>query len=306
LLHLNEDELRRQLGEDKRKLFAVRSQRVWPGRDEKVLTAWNGLTIDAFARAAQAFDQPALAHIAGKAADFLLQRMRTSNGRLLRTYMTGSDPKLNGYLEDYSFLVEALVSLYEATFEPKWIQEAGAVADVMIEQFWDSTNGGFFYTGKDHEQLLTRSKDPQDNAIPSGNSMAATALLRLAKLTGRADFLDKAEKTLGLFRGLMAEHPMAAGQMLIALDFYLGPVQEFAVAGDPNDAETRRVLAAIRSGFRPNKVVALGRGRQEEAKFVPLLADRPAKGTVTTYICQNLTCEAPLIGAEAVVAKLGK
>src|SRR5262249_40394249 len=145
---------------------------------------------------------------------------------------------------------------YEATFEPRWVRAAREVAGVMIDEFWDPAEGGFFYTGRAHEQLIARTKDPQDNAIPSGNSMAATGLLRLGQLTGHHGVLDRAEKTLRLFRGLMTDHPMAAGQMLAALDFYLGPVQEFAVVGDPGAEDTRRVLRAIRSGFNPNRVVA--------------------------------------------------
>ena len=126
--------------------------------------------------------------------------MRTPDGRLLRTWSAGSAPKLNGYLEDYAFLLDALVTLYEATFEPRWIEAALDLAGVMVEQFWDEAEGGFFYTGRDHEQLIARTKDPHDNATPSGNAMAVTALLRLAKLTGRADLRDKAEGTLRLFR----------------------------------------------------------------------------------------------------------
>src|SRR5262249_8373761 len=145
----------------------------------------------------------------------------------------GAEPRLNAYLEDYAFLIDALVSLYEATFAPRWMAAALELAERMVDQFWDETEGGFYYTGRDHEALITRTKDPHDSSIPSGNSMAVTALLRLARLTGRHDLFEKAEATLRLFQGLMANSPTAAGQMLIALDFYLGPVQEFAVAGNP-------------------------------------------------------------------------
>ena len=143
--------------------------------------------------------------------------------------------------------------------------------------------------------------------MPSGNSMAVTALLRLHKLTGRADLLEKAETTMRLFRGLLAQHPMAAGQWLTALDFYLGPVQEFAVIGDPAAAETQRVLRALRSGFRPNRVVALkpaGPGGEAAEKALPLLAGKTAAGPVATYVCEDFTCRAPLVGAEAVEAAL--
>jgi uncharacterized protein YyaL (SSP411 family) len=308
LLGLPEAELQRRLAEGRRKLFEVRGRRVWPGRDEKTLTSWNGLMIAALAQAAQALDEPAYAADAARAADFLLGRMRTADGRLLRTTSAGAQPKLNGYLEDYSFLIDGLVSLYEATFAPRWLEAALGLTDVMLEQFWDPAEGGFFYTGRDHEALIARTKDPQDNAVPSGNSMAVTALLRLAKLTGRADLLERAERTLRLFRGLL-DHPMAAGQWLTALDFYLGPVQEFAVVGDPAGADTKRVLRAIRGGFRPNRVVALKPAGAEGAaaeRAVPLLAGKTADGAVTTYVCQDFTCQAPLVGAEAAEAALAR
>jgi uncharacterized protein YyaL (SSP411 family) len=307
LLHLPEPELHARLNEARRKLYDVRSRRVWPGRDEKVLTAWNGLMIDAFARAAAVLDKPAYAETAVRAADFLLTRMRGPDGRLLRTYSAGAQPKLNAYLEDYSFLINALVSLYETTFTPRWVEQALDLSEVMIEQFWDPAESGFFYTGRDHEQLIARSKDPQDNATPSGNSMAVTALLRLAKLTGRMDLWQKAEATLQLFRGLMAQAPMAAGQMLTALDFYLGPVPELAVVGPAAGEETRRVLRAVFAPFRPNQVVAFHdaaapAGRAEE--LLPLLQGKKALEPVTLYVCENFTCQTPLVGAAAAEAAL--
>jgi uncharacterized protein YyaL (SSP411 family) len=303
LLHLSVEDLRRSLAESRRKLLEVRGRRVWPGRDEKTLTSWNGLMIDAFALAAQVLDRPEYAATAERAADFLLTRMRTADGRLLRTYSAGSEPKLNAYLEDYAFLVNGLVTLYEATFNPRWVEAGSDLARVMVEQFWDGAEGGFFYTGRDHEALIARTKDPHDSSIPSGNSMAAFALLRLAKLTGHPDWLQKAEATLKLFRGLMARSPMAAGQMLVALDFHLGPVQEVAVVGDAAGEETRRVLRVLRGRFRPHQVVALkpahdGAPRLEQ--IIPLLAGKTAQGPVTTYVCQDFTCRAPLVGAEAV------
>src|SRR5262249_32886836 len=158
--------------------------------------------IAAFAQAAAVLEDPAYTETAVRAADFILTKMRTQDGRLLRTYSAGSQPKLNGYLEDYSFLLDALVSLYEATFEPRCLETGLDLAEVMVDQFWAGSEAGFFYTGRDHETLIARGKDPHDNAIPSGNSMAVTALLRLARLTGRMDLQEKAEATLRLFRGL--------------------------------------------------------------------------------------------------------
>jgi uncharacterized protein YyaL (SSP411 family) len=307
MLRLPEVEMRRILDESRRKLLEVRSRRVWPGRDEKALTSWNGLMIQALAQAAQVLDDPSYAETASRAADFILRRMRRPDGRLLRTYSAGAEPKLNAYLEDYAFFLDSLVTLYEATFTPRWLEAALDLAQVMIGQFWDPAEGGFFYTGKDHEELIARTKDPHDSSIPSGNSMAVTALLRLGKLTGRVDLLEKAETTLRLFAGLMTSTPLAAGQMLVALDFYLGPVEEVAVVGDPGRDETHRVLRAVRTAFRPNKVVALRNSTvsaDSADDLLPLLKEKPAAGAVTTYICQNLTCQAPLVGAEAAETAL--
>jgi uncharacterized protein YyaL (SSP411 family) len=301
-----EPPLRDFLAECRQRLFEARARRVRPGLDDKALTAWNGLMITAFATAAGALDEPEHAAVAGKAAAFILARMRTSRGLLLRTWSSGAEAKLNGYLEDYAYLLEGLVALYEATFEPRWIGHALELAEIMVEQFWDEEGGGFFFTGKDHEKLIARSKDPLDNATPSANAVAVTALLRLVRLTGRNDLMDRAEATLRLYRGLLESHPQAAGQMLIALDFYLGPVQEFAVVGEPGAAEVRRVFRAINADFRPRKVAGLrpvvGSVRED---WLPLLAGRHTPpGQVSTYICENFTCQAPLLGAEAVEAAL--
>jgi hypothetical protein len=280
-------------------LFAARGRRVRPGLDDKVLTSWNALMITAFATAAQVFDRPDHAVRAAKTADFLLTRMRTADGKLLRTWSRGAQPKLNAYLEDYAYLVEALVTLYEATFEPRWLREAVAVSEKMLEQFWDPQSGGFFYTGRDHEPMIARGKDPHDNATPAANSVAVTALLRLVELTGRSDLRDKAETTLRLYRELMAERPFATAQMLIALAFWLGPVEAIAIVGDAAAEETRRVLRAIHGAFRPNKVVAL-RSPTTGSEVALLQGKTAIDGKLTTYLCENFTCQAPLVGAATV------
>jgi uncharacterized protein len=302
LLKIPEDELRRRLRVGKEKLFETRSRRIWPARDEKILTAWNALMIAAFAKAAQVLEEPAYARAARRAADYLLTRMLTPEGRLYRTTFAGAAPKLNGYLEDYAYLIDALVSLYEATFEPAWITAANRLAGVMLEQFWDEKEHGFFYTGHDHEQLIARGKDPHDNATPSGNAMAVTALLRLVALTGAAVARQRAEETLALFRGIMAETPTAAAQMLIALDFYLGPTREVVVIGAA--AECQEALRLLRGPFRPHQVVAWK--APDEQTALPLLADRTARGAVTTYICENFVCQAPLVGVPALAEALLK
>jgi uncharacterized protein YyaL (SSP411 family) len=307
LRHMAESDLRTLLAGARAKLLERRGSRVPPGRDDKLLTAWNGLMIDAFAQAARPLKEPAYATVASRAAQFILDSMRAEDGRLYRTGGAGAAPKLVAYLDDYTFFINALVSLYQATFEARWIESALELADVLLDQFWDPGEGGFFYTGKDHERLITRSKDSQDSSIPSGNSMAASALLRLAKLTGRTDYIQKAEVTLRLFRGLMAQSPLAGGHMLLALDYYFGPVEEFAVVGDPTDKETKRVLELIDERFLPNKILALlplGINSSPQEKLVPILADKKALGPVTTYICRDYACQTPLVGEQALAAVL--
>ena len=256
--------------------------------------------IAAFAQAGAVLEEPRYVAAADKAAEFVWATLRTKEGRLLRTCGVGIPAKLNAYLEDYAYLIDALVTLYEANFAPHCLTRAEELAGVMIEQFYDETEAGFFFTGKGHEELLLRSKELQDSSTPSGNAMAITGLLRLSALTGRGDLRKKAEATLTAFRGVMAATPIGVGQMLLALDFLLGPVQEFAVIG--NGAEAQRVLRAIRSSFRPNKVVALG----DANSSVGLLQGKQALGDVTTYICENFACQTPLVGMAAVEAALGK
>jgi uncharacterized protein YyaL (SSP411 family) len=305
LLGIPEADLRRRLDEAKPKLLEARSKRVWPGRDEKVLTAWNGMMIAALARAYQVLEKPEYLQAASRAADFLLRRMRSPAGLLLRTYGAGSEPKLNGYLEDYAFLIDGLVQLYEASFESRWIEETMGLASVLIDQCWDAADGGFFYTGRDHEMLIARTKDPHDSSTPSGNAVAATALLRLAKLTGRRDLEEKVIATMQAFRGVLESAPAAAGQMLLALDFHLGPVREVAVIGDPQGTEVRQVLRALHGKFRPHDVVA-GRSAADARAdaTVPLLQGKTAQGPVTTYLCRDFACQAPLVGVDAATAAL--
>jgi uncharacterized protein YyaL (SSP411 family) len=309
LLNMSMEELRRRVAESSRKLYEARSRRVWPGRDEKMLTAWNALMIAAFAQAGAAFGEPRYTQAAQRAADFLLTQMRSPNGRLFRTAAVGSPPKLNGYLEDYAFLIDALVELYQADFDPRWLRAAVELAGVIVTQFWDAVGGGFFFTGVDHEELITRSKDTHDGSTPSGNAMAAMALLRLGHLTGRKESIEKGRQSLQAYRGAMADSPMSMGQMLCALDYFLGPDREMVVIGRRGEPETEQVLKSIRGGFRPNAFtvfhdLALGTA---PAELLPMLEGRAIQGDrVTTYVCENQTCGLPLVGAEALERELGK
>src|SRR5262245_30982172 len=198
-----------------------------------------------------------------------------------------------------------MVALYEATFAMSWLGAAEEMAGVMAEQFAD-TAGGFFTTGADHEQLLVRMKDQHDGSTPSGNSVAITALLRLASLTGTDRWRQTAERALTAMAGVMEQHPLAAGQLFVALDYWLGHGEDDPIPGQLSGEEVRRVIRAARRPFAPRRVVAIAEPGDAEAAKLPLFVDRSRQGAVMTYVCQNYVCQAPLVGAEAAEQALGK
>ncbi|MEA2400682.1 MAG: uncharacterized protein QOK00_1085 [Thermoleophilaceae bacterium] len=274
-----------RLDDWRRRLYEVRSQRVWPGLDDKRLAAWNALMISALAEAGAVLERSDYLDAAARAAEFVLGSMRDADGRLLRTWKDGRG-RLNAYLEDHAYLLEALVTLYESSFEPRWFDEARALAETTIERFGDPEHGGFFETSSDHERLLARRKDLEDHPIPSGNSSAAYGLLRLAALTGDHRYEEWAVGVLRLLHELAAQHPQAFGHLLQALDFHLAAVKEVALVGDDASALER----VVRGAFRPHVVVAGG-----PADGVPLLQDRgPVDGRAAAYVCERFACKAPV------------
>jgi uncharacterized protein YyaL (SSP411 family) len=279
-------------------LFAAREKRVRPGLDDKILTSWNGLMITALATAASVFAEPKYAQRASRAADFLLRTMRRPDGKLLRTWSPGHEAKIDGCLDDHAYLLEGMIALYEATGQGRWIAEANALVAVLFDRFWDAEQGGFFYTAHDHEKLIARGKDPHDNATPAAGAVAVTALLRLMRITGDHTHLPAVEQMFRLHRSLMEKFPTATSQLMIGLDFYLGPTREYAVMPGTAESDTPRVLAAIHRRFEPNKVVAVG------PSDVPLLAGKQAGAKDRLYVCENFACQAPLEGIEAIEAAL--
>ena len=299
-------EVAERLAAGRRSLFAAREARVHPGRDEKILTAWNGLMLHSFAAAASILGRTDYAGVAQRNARFLLETLR-QNGRLLRTYKDGR-ARLNAYLEDYAYLAQGLLALYEADFDRRWLDEAVALARVMLEQFWDGERGGFYDTSADHEALVARPKEVLDNATPSGNAVATEVLLRLAVLTGDRSWEERAVETLRGLAPLIERYPTAFGRALCALDFHLGPVQEIAIVGDPGAAGTQDLLAVVHKRYMPNKVVALARpGDATAAAGLPLLAERALLGgRATAYVCQNYVCQLPVTAPEALAAQLAE
>ena len=225
----------------------------------------------------------------------ITQGLLRPNERLLRTYKDGR-AHLNGYLEDYTFLADGLLALYEASFDPRWFVEARRLMDEAITLFADEQNGGFFDTGSDHEALISRPKDIMDNATPAGNSVAIDVLLRLAAFTGDDAYRSRADDYLQPLADIMVQHPQAFGHALSALDFALSTVKEFAILGDPRAADTRALLEVINDRYLPNSVLACAAPQNSTAtQAVPLLADRPLKeDKATAYVCQNFACLAPV------------
>jgi uncharacterized protein YyaL (SSP411 family) len=308
LLGRDLDELRGELAASRARLLAVREQRVPPMKDTKVLVSWNGLMISALAEGGRILKDERYLEAAAKAAEFILDRMRRGDGRLLHTYTDGR-AKLDAYLDDYANLIDGLTRLYEASGEPRWVESALGLARIMIDEFADPEQGGFYFTGIHHETLIARQKDIHDNATPSGSGMAATALLRLGVLTGRDDLTAAGRSALELAQPLLETQPTAVGQSLIALDFLLASVREVAVCAGADAAEFRAVLETIATRFEPHKVVAPATPEQAAwlAEKLPLLAGRPARdGKTTTYICEHFTCSAPLVGAAGVEAALAQ
>jgi uncharacterized protein YyaL (SSP411 family) len=275
------------LAEMRRALFEARSRRVWPGLDDKRLTSWNALAVAALADAGAVLGREDYLDAARACASFLLEQLRGPDGNLLRTYKDGR-AHLNAYLEDHAFLLEALLTLYEASFETRWFSEAEALAELTVARFGDAERGGFYSTSSDHEELIARRKEVGDHPIPSGNSSAAMGLLRLAALTGERRYAEAGEGVFALFSGPAVQHPDAFAHLLRALDFHLSPTREVALVGD----DLAGLSAVVRERSRPHVVLAAG---PEESAEPPLLAGRTTVGgEPAAYVCENFACKLPV------------
>ena len=285
-----EDSVAERLSESRQKLFSEREKRIKPGRDDKILTEWNGLMVHALADVGVVLGRDDALDAAAKAAAFILAHMSQENGLLFRSYKDGR-ARFNAYLEDYAAFARGLVALYEATFELRWLAEAVRLTKIMQSQFADEARGGFFQTGIDHEQLVVRRKDFIDNAIPSGNSMAAELLVRLAKLTGNEDYRAEATRIFQIMDAAMAQQPTGFGRMLSALDDLLSPSQEVAIVGPLGDARTQALLHETRRHYLPHTVLALKEPDSENP--LPLLEGRSmVDGLPAAYVCENYLLQA--------------
>jgi uncharacterized protein YyaL (SSP411 family) len=302
----NTDDLRRSdpgisevLERSRRKLFAEREKRIKPARDEKILTAWNGLMLAAFADAASILGSDEYLDTAGRNAEFILKELQV-DGPLLRTWKGGA-AKLNGYIEDYANVADALIELYQASGETGHLTEARRLADRMITDFWDEDNGGFYFTSNDHEELIVRNKDLFDNATPSGNSVAADVMLKLARFFGDEKYERFAVTTLRLTMPQMQRYPQGFGRALSALEFYLAPTREIVSIGQrSNDLERE-----IRSRYLPDSMLIPSADPTKDVSELPVLENKGMiGGKPTVYVCENFVCQRPVTSVKELRLQL--
>ena len=287
------DEIEALIANVKQKLFAVREKRIKPFRDEKIITAWNGLMLSGLADAIRILDQPAYVEAARRNVNFIFSKM-FRDGFLLHTYKDGQ-AKLLGYLDDYAFLVVGLLDLYEVLFDRTLMEHATQLTEIMLREFWDEQDGGFFYTGKSHEQLISRAKPVFDASIPSGNAMATQALLRLFHMTGNDDYRTRAETVLRSYYDAMESQPFGFAHMLCALDLYLNPAKEIVLIGEQDDPRTLEIVKQIHGCYLPNKTLQVITPATSPETVSPLLQGKTqVDDKPTVYVCHNFTCSAPV------------
>lgn len=294
--NLNVNEFAVKLETIRKKLFNFREKRVHPHKDDKILTDWNGLMISAFAKAAQAFDNQIYYDAAIKAFNFVEKHLTNANGYLLHRFHDG-ESGISAFIDDYAFMINASIDLYETTFEIKYLKRAIELNDILIKEFWDNASGGFFFSSLQNENLITRQKEIYDGAIPSGNSVALLNLVRLYHFTGKPDYEQKATKLIECFSGSISRSPSAFAQFLIGLDFYFGPSSEVVISFLQNNQKTKDAVKLIRSVFKPNKILILNPIDQnkEIMESIPFIESMNLINNETTfYVCKNYVCNQPI------------
>ncbi|GIX47683.1 MAG: hypothetical protein KatS3mg131_1894 [Candidatus Tectimicrobiota bacterium] len=302
-------EVTAQLEAAKAVLFAAREKRVKPFRDEKILTAWNGLLLSGLLEVANVLGETRVVPLVQRTFAFI-ERHLLRDGQLLRVYKDGQ-AKLPGYLDDYALFIAALLDAFESLGEARYFRLALTLTEVMLEEFWDEAQGGFFFTGKHHEALLARPKQVFDQALPAGMAVATHVLLRLYHLTGRADYLQRAERVLRGLASAMAQHPFGFGSLLCALDFYLDKPLEVVIMGAPQAPATQALRRCVYQHYLPNRLVVPLDPQQYETLLqdLPPLRDllagkAPINGQPTAYVCHDFTCSAPVTDPAALAPLL--
>ncbi|SDF78200.1 thioredoxin domain-containing protein [Sporolituus thermophilus] len=304
--NMTEQELAQLLERCRITFYNLREKRIHPFKDDKVLTAWNALMIAAMAKAARATGEAKYRHAAAKALSFIYRQLVRPDGRLLARYRDGEAAHL-AQLDDYAFLLWALLEMYQTTYAAEYVEKALVLAEQMKALFWDEEGGGFFFTGIDNEELIVRPKEIYDGALPSGNSVAAAMLIKLSRLTEREEYALLAEQTLAAFSSAVSRYPAGYSFYMMALQLYLTPPLHVVIAGEASDPTTQAMLKAAEESFVPGAVVVFHAGSEDIAKLFPYAIDKTAKdGRATAYICQNFACQAPVYDVASLVKLLDK
>ena len=305
-LNLSVSDLKAKLEQIKMKLKEVRDKRVRPLRDEKILTDWNGLIIGALAKVGRTFNNEEYIKTARTAADFFINSIK-ENGRLLHRYIDGQW-NYKGNIDDYAFLVFGLLELYEATFDLKYLKKAFSLNNEAIKLFWDERQGGFYFTPKDGEDIIIRTKEVYDGAIPSGNSMALLNLIKLSRISGNSKLESYANKLQETFSRTIEGAPLGYTQFLCGVDYLIGSSYEIVISGDRNSEDTKNIIFQLNRRFIPNKVVVfnpINEDNSELIKIAPYVKDEKAvEGKATVYICKNFTCGMPITEVDEMLRNL--
>jgi uncharacterized protein YyaL (SSP411 family) len=306
-LGIEEDELNLLWERSRQLLFQVREGRVHPLKDDKVLTDWNGLMIAALAKAGGVLEESSYIQAAKDAADFILDELRDDSGSLLKRFRDG-EAALPAHLDDYAFLVWGLIEIYQADFDPEYLRYALEINQQMIDKFWDDQRGGFYFSVGGRSDLIHRAKELYDGALPSGNSIAALNLIRLARLILKPDFEDMVQRIGDSFAAQIEQVPLGYTQYLSALLFAVGPSYEVVIAGDPEQESTQIMLKKLRQGYHPHQVVLLRPDAIDDwlLKTIPALDGQvQLNGKATAYVCQDYQCSAPTTDPEKMIELLG-
>ncbi|MFC2165643.1 thioredoxin domain-containing protein [Acidobacteriota bacterium] len=309
-LQMDTGQLVNKISSMQKKLFKIREKRIRPGLDDKIITSWNSLMVTAYARGYQVFQKNAYLKAAERAAQFLNDKMRTKEGKLLRTHRNGKS-KFFAYLEDYAYTARAFLDLYEASLNPKWLEVSQELVEEMIAQFWDKQSASFFSTSHLHRNLIVRAKADHDQAVPSPSGVALMTLLRLSKLLNEKDYFELALKALEANLPLIKRSPKAYLSLLACVDFVLYPPKEIAIIGRREAEDTQALLLAVNSQFIPHKIVAFFDPDQSEKnlliKKIPLLEGRDLLGgKATAYVCENYVCKLPVTSPKELLSQLSE
>lgn len=287
-------DLKEFISRTRKQLFKEREKRIHPHKDDKVLTDWNGLMISAFCKAAGAFDNNDYKFAAEKAMSFILTKLRTNDGSLIHRFRDG-EAGLPAHLDDYAFVIQALLDLFELTFKPEYLKNAILLQDILSDHYLDKIDGGFFFTADNSEELISRQKELYDGAYPSGNSVMLLNLVRLGKLTANQNYDDISEKMINNFSGQISNYPSIFSQFLSGLEFIMNKSYEIIIAGEENSEKVIDAVKKVHNNFLPNKIFIYNNSKDEVLQLIPYLqANIAIDNKLTIYVCENYKCNLPV------------